>query len=86
MSLGDLLVSIMDAAKELLDAEGCSLLLDDPKTDDLIFDVVVGEKGDIIRGERIPVGATRAGGDLHPRARHGVSLAGVGQSRAASQW
>lgn len=61
MSLADLLRSIMDVAKDLLNSEGCSLLLDDQKTGDLIFDVIVGDKGDIIRGERVPRGKGIAG-------------------------
>ncbi len=61
MSLADLLKSIMDSAKELLNSEGCSLLLADQKTGDLIFDVVIGDKGDIIRGERVPKGMGIAG-------------------------
>lgn len=51
----------MDVAKELLNSEGCSLLLSDKKTGDLIFDVVIGDKGDIIQGERIPKGQGIAG-------------------------
>ncbi|HNW27641.1 MAG TPA: SpoIIE family protein phosphatase [Spirochaetota bacterium] len=61
MSLAELLKAIMDAAKELLKSEGCSLLLADQKTGDLIFDVVIGDKGDIIRGERVPKGKGIAG-------------------------
>ncbi|HPC42886.1 MAG TPA: SpoIIE family protein phosphatase [Spirochaetota bacterium] len=61
MSLAELLKAIMDAAKELLESEGCSLLLADQKTGDLIFDVVIGDKGDIIRGERVPKGKGIAG-------------------------
>lgn len=61
MSLAELLIAIMDAAKDLLDTEGCSLLLADQKTGDLIFDVVIGDKGDIIRGERVPKGKGIAG-------------------------
>ncbi len=61
MSLAELLKSIMDAAKELLGSEGCSLLLADQETGDLIFDVVIGDKGDIIRGERVPKGKGIAG-------------------------
>ena len=61
MPLASLLASIMDVAKELLNSEGCSLLLSDKKTGDLIFDVVIGDKGDIIQGERIPKGQGIAG-------------------------
>ncbi len=61
MNLTDLLTVIMDIAKELASAEGASLLLTDYETDDLIFNVVIGEKGDVIRGDRVPVGKGIAG-------------------------
>jgi len=61
MSLEDLLESILDAAKNLVSAESSSLLLSDISTGDLIFNVVIGEKGDIIRGERMPGGKGIAG-------------------------
>ncbi|HOW81399.1 MAG TPA: SpoIIE family protein phosphatase [Spirochaetota bacterium] len=61
MILSDLLASIMDVTKELLRAEGSSLLLCDPETKDLVFNVVVGEKGDIIQGQRVPRGQGIAG-------------------------
>ncbi|TFH43550.1 MAG: GAF domain-containing protein [Chrysiogenales bacterium] len=51
----------MDTARDLLESEGCSLLLHDTPTGDLVFDVVIGEKGDIIRGERVPRGRGIAG-------------------------
>ncbi len=52
----NLLNTIIDSAKELLRAEGASLLLLDEENDELIFDVVVSEKGEIIRGKRLKVG------------------------------
>ena len=61
MILSDLLSSIMDVTKELLNAEGSSLLLSDPETGDLVFNVVVGEKGDIIQGQSVPRGKGIAG-------------------------
>jgi serine phosphatase RsbU (regulator of sigma subunit) len=61
MSLADLLVSIMDVAKEMLKSEGSSLLLADKRSGDLIFDVVIGDKGDIILGEKVPRGKGIAG-------------------------
>ncbi|MBN2077713.1 MAG: SpoIIE family protein phosphatase [Spirochaetes bacterium] len=51
----------MDTARELLRSEGCSLLLYEPQSGDLVFDVVIGDKGDIIRGERVPSGKGIAG-------------------------
>jgi len=61
MILPDLLESIMDVAKELVNSEGSSLLLTDPNTGDLVFNVVVGEKGEIIQGQRVPRGRGIAG-------------------------
>ncbi|MCU0849011.1 MAG: SpoIIE family protein phosphatase [Spirochaetes bacterium] len=61
MSLGELLSSIMDVAKEITNSEGSSLLLADPKTGDLIFNIVIGDKGDIILGEKVPKGKGIAG-------------------------
>ncbi len=51
----------MDIAKDMVEAEGSSLLLTDLETEDLIFNIVVGEKGNIIRGEKVPKGMGIAG-------------------------
>lgn len=61
MQLPELLSSIMDTAKEILNAEGASLLLTDFKTGDLIFNIVIGEKGEVILGEKVPRGKGIAG-------------------------
>lgn len=61
MSFQKLLATITDSAAELLSAEGASLLLRDKKNDELIFDVVVSDKGEIIKGKRIKVGVGIAG-------------------------
>jgi sigma-B regulation protein RsbU (phosphoserine phosphatase) len=61
LALADLLRSIMDTAKDVLNSEGASLLLYDSNAEDLIFNIVIGEKGDIIQGERIPEGRGIAG-------------------------
>ncbi len=61
VKLQELLTTIMDIAKDLLHSEGSSLLLSDLETEDLIFNVVIGDKGDIIKGERIPKGKGIAG-------------------------
>ena len=61
MKLPDLLTVIMDFAKDLVDAEGASRLLAEEETGDLIFNIVIGDKGDIIRGEKVPRGAGIAG-------------------------
>jgi phosphoserine phosphatase RsbU/P len=61
MSLSELLAVIMDVTRDLFMTEGSSLLLYDEESNELIFDVVIGEKGDIIKGQRIPVGTGIAG-------------------------
>jgi len=61
MSFQRLLATITDSAADLLSAEGASLLLRDKKSDELIFDVVVSDKGEIIRGKRIKIGVGIAG-------------------------
>ncbi len=60
MSLPDLLTVILDIAKELVGAEGASLLLADEETDDLIFNIVQGGRGEI-KGDRLPKGVGIAG-------------------------
>lgn len=61
MKLAELLSSIMDTAKYILNSEGSSILLTDPATGDLIFNIVAGEKGEIIKGQRVPNGKGIAG-------------------------
>jgi len=61
LSLADLLTSIMDVAKYLLNAEGSSLLLSEKGTGDLIFNIVIGDKGGVIKGEKVPKGMGIAG-------------------------
>ena len=61
MNLPELLTVILDIAKELVSAEGASLLLTDEETDELIFNIVQGERGDDIRGDRMPAGVGIAG-------------------------
>lgn len=60
-NLSDLLNIIMDVTRDMLETEGSSLLLTDIETDDLIFNVVIGAKGNIIRGEKVPKGKGIAG-------------------------
>ncbi len=60
MKLPDLLTVILDIAKELVNAEGASLLLADEETDDLIFNIVQGGRGEI-KGDRLPKGMGIAG-------------------------
>ena len=56
-----LMSTIIDSAKELLQSEGASLLLMDRETDELIFDIVISNKGEIIQGKRIKPGVGIAG-------------------------
>lgn len=60
MKLPYLLTVILDIAKELVNAEGASLLLADEETDDLIFNIVQGGRGEI-KGDRLPKGMGIAG-------------------------
>ncbi|MCX7678133.1 MAG: SpoIIE family protein phosphatase [Spirochaetes bacterium] len=60
MSVPELLIVILDIAKELVGAEGASLLLVDEETDDLIFNIVQGGRGEI-KGDRLPKGMGIAG-------------------------
>ena len=61
MEISELLASILDLAKKLVNAEGSSLLLTDQTSGDLIFYVVTGDKGNVIKGETVPKGAGIAG-------------------------
>jgi phosphoserine phosphatase RsbU/P len=60
MELPQLLTVILDVAKDIVNAEGSSLLLTDPKSGDLIFNIVTGGKKEIT-GEKIPKGFGIAG-------------------------
>lgn len=59
--LRSLLVVIMDTAREFLSCEASSLLLYDPETDELIFDVALGSEGGRLAQKRIPAGQGIAG-------------------------
>jgi len=59
--LPDLLESILDVAKRMIGAESSSILLAEKNSGDLIFNIVIGEKGNIIKGERVPKGKGIAG-------------------------
>lgn len=61
MEISELLASILDLAKKLVNAEGSSLLLTEPSTGDLIFYIVAGDKGTAIMGEKVPRGQGIAG-------------------------
>ena len=61
MNFQDLISMIIDSAKELIGVEGASLLLIDRETNELIFDIVISEKGEIIRDRRLKIGEGLAG-------------------------
>ncbi|HON78229.1 MAG TPA: GAF domain-containing protein, partial [Spirochaetota bacterium] len=61
MNFQDLISMIIDSAKELIGVEGASLLLIDRETSELIFDIVISEKGEIIRDRRLKIGEGLAG-------------------------
>ncbi|HEO65116.1 MAG TPA: GAF domain-containing protein, partial [Spirochaetes bacterium] len=61
LDIPKLLEIIMDAAKDLLNAEASSLLLIDYKKRVLNFAVVAGDKGELIREIAVPIGVGIAG-------------------------
>lgn len=56
MNLPELLTIILETAREILHTAGASLLLSDPSTGDLIFNIVLGEHKEEIKGEKVPRG------------------------------
>jgi HD-GYP domain-containing protein (c-di-GMP phosphodiesterase class II) len=61
LNLELLLKRIMESASAILGAEASSILLIDPKTGDLVFDIATGEKQDQIKQIRVPMGQGIAG-------------------------
>lgn len=61
LNLSDLLKIIMETVRERLRVEACSLLLLDPKKEELYFEIALGEKGDVIKRYTIKVGEGIAG-------------------------
>jgi GAF domain-containing protein len=57
----ELLRLIMSSAKELLGSEGCSIMLLDDQTGELVFEVSLGEKSEEVVKHRIPIGQGIAG-------------------------
>jgi two-component system, NtrC family, sensor histidine kinase KinB len=57
----DVLVRIMELANEVVGAEAASILLIDPRTNELVFDVALGEKGDQVKEVRLKPGEGIAG-------------------------
>ena len=60
-NFNDLLRNIIDSAKELIGVDAASYLVKDEETDELIFDVVISDKGQIITGKRLKIGEGVAG-------------------------
>jgi sigma-B regulation protein RsbU (phosphoserine phosphatase) len=61
LNLPELLTHIMNAAKELFRAEACSIMLVDEETQELVFEVAVGEKSEDVTQHRVPPGQGVAG-------------------------
>ena len=59
--LPELLTEIMESSKQLMNAEASSLLLYDPQDNKLHFQVVTGEKGELIKEHSIDMGVGCAG-------------------------
>ncbi|MEM7345764.1 MAG: GAF domain-containing sensor histidine kinase [Chloroflexota bacterium] len=61
LRLDQVLTSIMEQVEQMLSAEAGSLLLTDPGTGDLVFQIALGDKADEIKPFRIPKGQGIAG-------------------------
>ncbi|MBU2567939.1 MAG: GAF domain-containing sensor histidine kinase [Elusimicrobia bacterium] len=61
LDLRDVLAKIMELAMEIVTAEGSSVLLLDEQTNELVFDVTLGEKSEKVNQVRLKVGEGIAG-------------------------
>src|SRR5579864_8491221 len=61
LRLSELLETVMRLASEVVHAEASSLLLLDPATDELYFDIALGEKGGALQQIRLKKGEGIAG-------------------------
>jgi len=61
LNLQELLRMLMSLGKEMFDAEACSILLVDEDTNELVFEVALGEKEQEVSKHRIPPGQGIAG-------------------------
>ena len=57
----ELLEQIVRTAKHVLGAHAGTLYLVDESTEELVFEVALGERGDLLRGTRFPIGQGIAG-------------------------
>lgn len=60
-SLNEVLDTIMNKAKEVMEAEASSLMLLDPEGDELAFQIVQGPKKEVLQGFRLKIGEGIAG-------------------------
>jgi GAF domain-containing protein len=61
LQLPELLKLIIESAKEMFQAEACSVILVDEDTGDLTFEAAVGDKSQEVAQQRIPAGKGIAG-------------------------
>ena len=83
--LPTLLHGIMEESKQVAHAEACSLLLYDAITDELYFEVALGETGDqnaLKRGVRLKLGQGIAG--TAASTRHSITVADAGTDERSS--
>ncbi len=66
--LRQLLELIMNESKEVVDAEASSLMLYDPATNELFFEVALGEKGEAVKQIRLSMGDGIAGAAARNRS------------------
>ena len=53
--IGSLLKSIMTAAQDFLETEAASLMLYEPVSNELVFDIVCGANGELLHSKRVSV-------------------------------
>jgi GAF domain-containing protein len=61
LNLKEILDKVMKLTSKVLEVEACSLLLLDEKTNELVFEVAIGEKGEVVKEFRLKVGEGIAG-------------------------
>ena len=61
LDLGQVLVTVLEEMRRLLDVTACSIWLSDPKTDDLVCQQVIGPQRELVHGWRLAPGEGLAG-------------------------
>ncbi|MBN1898110.1 MAG: GAF domain-containing protein [Spirochaetes bacterium] len=61
LNINILLSRIISQARKVMDSQGCSLMLVDPETNELVFKTIKGKKSQLIKEFRIPYGKGIAG-------------------------